>query len=60
MTGDADAYSYTTGARGAWDVASYSTINYVTKAILLQLQPNTSATPGAMAQQTMNYAYDET
>jgi hypothetical protein len=60
MTSDADAYGYTSGAKGDWDTASYSTINSVTKALLLQLQPNGSAAPGDIAQQTMNYQYDET
>jgi len=59
MTSDADAYSYTAGAKGDWDTASYTTINYVTKAILLQLQPNASATSGDIGQQTMAYQYDE-
>lgn len=60
MTGDADAYSYTSGAKGTWDSASYSTINHVTKAALVQLQPNASATPGPWAGSTINYSYDET
>jgi len=59
MTGDADAYSYTSGAKGDWDTTSYSTINNVTKAVLIQLQPNSSASSGAIGQQTMNYQYDE-
>lgn len=60
MSGDADAYSYTSGSKGTWDSASYSTINHVTKAMLLQLQPNGSATPGNWTQETLNYSYDET
>src|SRR3990172_6027250 len=59
MTGDADAYTYTSGAKGTWDSASYATINYVTKALLLQLQPQSAATPGAWTQETLNYSYDE-
>lgn len=59
MTGDADAYSYTSAAKGTWDSASYSTINNVTKALLLQLQPSGSAANGDIAQQMMNYQYDE-
>lgn len=59
MTGDADAYSYTSGAKGTWDAATYSAVNTVSKALLLQLQPNGSATPGAWTQETLNYSYDE-
>lgn len=60
MTGDADAYSYTSGAKGTWDSASYSATNAVTKAMLLQLQPTASADPGNWTQETLNYSYDET
>lgn len=59
MTGDADAYSYTSGAKGTWDASTYSAINTVSKALLLQLQPTASATPGAWTQETLNYSYDE-
>lgn len=60
MTGDADAYSYTSGAKGTWDATTYDTVlNKVSKAMLLQLQPNTSATPGAWPQETLSYSYDE-
>jgi hypothetical protein len=59
MSGDADAYTYTSGSKGTWDSGSYSTLNNVTKACLLQLQPNASATPGAWTQETLNYSYDE-
>lgn len=58
MTGDADAYTYTSGAKGTWDSGSYSTINHVTKALLLQLQPTGSATPGNWSE-TLSYSYDE-
>lgn len=60
MTGDADGYSYTSGAKGTWDAASYSTVNHVSKAMLLQLQPNASATQGNWTQETLSYSYDET
>lgn len=60
MTGDADAYTYTSGAKGTWDATSYSAQDDVTKAMLLQLQPNGSATPGNWTQETLNYSYDET
>jgi hypothetical protein len=59
MTGDADAYTWTSGAKGQWDSASYSTINYVTKALLLQLQPAAGANPGNWTE-TISYSYDET
>jgi len=59
MTGDADAYTYTSGAKGTWDAATYSAINTVSKALLLQLSPTGSATPGAWTQETLNYSYDE-
>jgi len=59
MTGDVDAYTYTSGAKGTWDAASYVTQNHVTKAALLQLQPTGSASPGAWTQETLNYSYDE-
>jgi len=58
MTADADAYSYTSGSKGTWDSGSYSTINHVTKALLLQLQPSASATPGNWSE-TLSYSYDE-
>lgn len=60
LTGDADAYSWTSGAKAQWDSASYSTQNNVTKALVLQLQPTVSAVAGNIAQETVNYSYDET
>lgn len=59
MTGDADAYTYTSGAKGTWDSATYSAVNTVSKALLLQLSPTGSASPGAWTQETLNYSYDE-
>lgn len=59
MTGDIDAYTRTSGAKGTWDSASYGTLNNVTKALLLQLQPQAAASPGAWPQETINYSYDE-
>lgn len=59
MTGDIDAYTRQSGAKGTWDSASYSTLNNVTKALLLQLQPNGSASPGAWTQEQIWYSYDE-
>ena len=58
MAGSSDAYTFTSGAKGNWDTASYVTINNVTKAFVLQLQPNGSATPGDWAC-TCNWSYDE-
>lgn len=59
MTGDADAYTYTSGAKGTWDAATYSAINTVSKALLLQLVPTGAAAPGAWTQETLNFSYDE-
>lgn len=60
MTGDVDAYTYVSGAKGAWDTASYTTNTHVTKALLLQLQPTGAASAGNWTQETFNYSYDET
>lgn len=59
MTGDTDAYSHVVGTKGTWDAATYSALNTVSKALLLQLAPTGSATPGAWPQETLNYSYDE-
>jgi hypothetical protein len=59
MTGDIDAYTRTSSAKGTWDSGSYSTAGHVTKALILQLQPNASASPGAWPQETINFSYDE-
>lgn len=60
LTSDSDAYTLTSGAKGTWDTASYVTQNNVTKALILQLQPTGSATPGNWTQETLNFSYDET
>lgn len=60
LSGDADAYTYTSGAKGTWDSASYVTTGHVTKSLVLQLQPTGSATAGNWTQETFNYSYDET
>lgn len=60
LTGDVDAYTLTSGAKGTWDSASYSTLNHVTKELQLQLQPTASAAAGNWTQETFNYSYDET
>lgn len=59
MTADIDAYTRTAAAKGTWDSGSYSAVNSVTKALLLQLQPTAAAAPGAWTQETINYSYDE-
>ena len=59
MSGDIDGYTRTSGAKGTWDSGSYSALNNVTKALLLQLQPQAAASPGAWTQETINYSYDE-
>lgn len=60
MSGDQDAYACTSGAKCTWDSSSYTTNTHVTKALLLQLQPNASAAAGNWTQETLNYSYDET
>lgn len=60
LASDADAYTYTSGAKLTWDSASYSVVGNVTKALQLQLQPTASATAGNWPQETLNYSYDET
>lgn len=59
MSSDIDAYTRTSGAKGTWDSSSYSTLNHVTKALLLQLQPASNASPGAWTQETISFSYDE-
>jgi hypothetical protein len=51
--------TYTSGAKGTWDSATYSALNTVSKEMQLQLSVSGSAAPGAMAQETLNYSYDE-
>lgn len=60
LTGDVDAYTLTSGSKGTWDSASYTTNTHVTKELQLQLQPNASAAAGNWTQETLNYSYDET
>jgi len=60
LASDTDAYAATAAAKVTWDSASYVTLNNVTKAIILQLQPTGAATPGNWTQETLNYSYDET
>lgn len=60
MTGDVSLYSYTSsGTAYAWDTATYTGVNTVSKALLLQLQPTGAATPGAWTTTTISYSYDE-
>jgi hypothetical protein len=51
--------TYTSGSKGTWDSATYSAVNTVSKEMQLQLSVSGSAAPGAMAQETLNYSYDE-
>ena len=59
MATDTDAYAAVVGTKGVWDAATYSALNTVSKALLLQLQPSGAAAPGAWTQETLNYSYDE-
>lgn len=60
MTGDVSLYSYTSqGSSYQVDAGPYSTINYWSKAFLLQLQPQAAAAPGAWTSTTIGYSYDE-
>lgn len=59
MSGDIDAFSRTEGAKGDWDTGSYSTLGNVTKALLLQLQPQSGASSGSITQKAFGYQYDE-
>ncbi len=59
MATDIDAYTRVVGAKGTWDATSYSTLNNVTKALLLQLQPAAAADPGNWSE-TISYSFDET
>lgn len=58
LSGATDAYSYTSSSKGTWDSGQYSTLNNVTKSLVLQLQPGASATPGNWSE-TLSYSYDE-
>lgn len=60
LTGDVDAYTLTSGSKGTWDAASYTTNTHVSKALVLQLQPTGAAAAGNWTQETFNYSYDET
>lgn len=60
LSGDVDAYTLTSGAKGTWDSSSYTTNTHVTKEMILQLQPTGAATAGNWTQETLNYSYDET
>jgi hypothetical protein len=59
ISGASNFTTYTSGAKGTWDAATYSAINTVSKEMQLQLQPSGSAAPGAMGTETLNYSYDE-
>ena len=59
MSGDADAFSYTTSSRGVIDAGPYASSGQITKAFLLQLQPGASAATGTMAQMSTHFSYEE-
>ena len=59
ISGGVNFTTLTSGAKGAWDTATYSAINTVSKEMQLQIAPSGTAAPGAMAQETLNYSYDE-
>lgn len=59
MTGG-DAYAYTASSPyTGWDTNSYSATNSYTRALVLQLQPSVSATPGTWPQEVLYLSYDE-
>jgi hypothetical protein len=55
----ATALPTTSGAAGTWDSSQYSSVAQVTKYLVLQLTVLSTASPGNMAQATVNYTYDE-
>jgi len=54
------AYTYTSASKGTWDATGYSAVNAVTVALHLQLQVGWFMVAGGIAQQVMNFQYDET
>ena len=52
--------SYTAGAKGTWDTASYSATNATTKFLVFQLAVGSDAGPGNWTQETISYSFDET
>lgn len=58
MTGT-DAYTATAASPFTWDSVTYATVGHVTKALVLQLQPTASATPGAWPQEVLYLVFDE-
>lgn len=58
--GSAAPIPTTQGGALTWDSASYTTIGNVTKYLVLQLEAGNPASPGNVAQITLNYSYDET
>jgi hypothetical protein len=55
-----DFTTLTSGAKGTWDTASYTTIGDLTKYIVFQLAVSSGATPGNWPTETVSYSYDET
>lgn len=54
-----DAATYTSGAKLTWDTAALTTLNAVTKYLVLQLRVASNAAPGNWGSETLNYSYDE-
>lgn len=65
MSSDASLYTYSSGSPLTIDSGTYGSVGSpaatgtVSKAVLFQLKPNSSASPGPIAQHTIGYSYDE-
>lgn len=57
---NATPFPTTQGAAFQWDAASYTSVGNVTKYLVIQLEVGNPASPGNVAQMTVNYSYDET
>src|SRR5512141_170286 len=57
---NANFNSYTSAAKGTWDLGTYSVTNATTKFVVFQLQVDSTAGTGNWTQETINYSYDET
>lgn len=55
-----DFTTVTSGAKGTWDTAAYTTIGNTTKYSVFQLEVSSGATPGNWPTETVSYSYDET
>jgi hypothetical protein len=58
---NADATTYTSGNKAAWDVDQYTAgqTGAYTKYLAMQLEAGSDAGPGNWTQETVNYSYDE-